>query len=260
MSSNPEREARITDALREADLAALVCTLPLHVLLLTGYWPVIGASIAVATQDWQLLLIVPEDEQTLAQQGWADMVETFRPGSLDMLTDVPTAVRAPLTRAVQRVAMPHGLIGYEQGAQFEPASYVAMHVYGGALESLLRQALPNASLISADAVLARLRAVKTTYEVERIRQACHIAAQAFLEGAAQVRPGLQETAVAALFRAPLSTGGVGAAGITRADGFVFCMSGRNAAEAYGAYARSRATVLAPRQLALVHCNSYVDGY
>lgn len=75
-----------------------------------------------------------------------------------------------------------------------------------------------------------------------------------------MRVGLWETEVAALFRSPLSRVGVGAPGVERADGSVFCMSGVNAAEAYGAYARSRAATLAPGQFALVHCNSYVDGY
>lgn len=260
MNRNSERKARLADALREANWAALVCTLPSHVLLLAGYWPVIGASIAIATRDGQVLLLVPEDELLLARRGWADIVETFRPGSLDVLTDIPTAARVPLARLARPLATISGCIGYEHGALFEPASYVSMHLYGRALEPLLRYAFPDASLVSADALLARLCAVKTTYELERIRQACAIAERAFLEGTSQMRVGLSETEVATLFRGRLSTVGVGAPGVERADGFVFCMSGVNAAEAYGAYARSRAATLVPGQLALVHCNSYVDGY
>ena len=37
-----ERRERIKYALREADMAAVVCALPTQVLLLSGYWPVVG--------------------------------------------------------------------------------------------------------------------------------------------------------------------------------------------------------------------------
>jgi Xaa-Pro aminopeptidase len=66
-----------------------------------------------------------------------------------------------------------------------------------------------------------------------------------------------ELEVAAAFRTPLSTHAPHA---ERAGGFAFCMSGPNAARAYGAYAQSSARKLARGDLALVHCNSYVDGF
>ncbi len=71
--------------------------------------------------------------------------------------------------------------------------------------------------------------------------------------------GLSETEVALRFRDCL-TGETGTQGIQRADGFVFCMSEKNSAEACGAYARSRAKIIAPCEFILIHCNSYVDGY
>jgi Xaa-Pro aminopeptidase len=135
-----------------------------------------------------------------------------------------------------------------------------MHLYGAGIMAVLERALPAATLVSADALLTQLRAVKTPREVAYIRRACDIAAQAFRTGAAHLSVGLPETAAAALFRAPLSTLDAGNAGVERADGFVFCMSGMHAAAAGGAYARSRAKALAPQELVLVHCNSYVDGY
>ena len=51
MQQNNERITRITAALREARMNALVCTLPETLLLLSGYWPVVGTSVAVATAD-----------------------------------------------------------------------------------------------------------------------------------------------------------------------------------------------------------------
>src|SRR5438477_342865 len=60
-----ERLERIQLALREARLDALVCALPSNVLLVSGYWPVVGTSVAVATRDGAVGLAVPDDEDDL---------------------------------------------------------------------------------------------------------------------------------------------------------------------------------------------------
>jgi Xaa-Pro aminopeptidase len=66
MTRGAERVARIEDALQDARLDALVCTLPANVLLLSGYWPVVGSAVAVATRDGPIAVLAPEDEQELA--------------------------------------------------------------------------------------------------------------------------------------------------------------------------------------------------
>ena len=81
--------------MREARLDALVCSLPANVLLLTGYWPVVGKSLAVAAHG-RTVVLVPEDERELAEQGWADEIRTFRPASLEDLRTPAEAVRGPL--------------------------------------------------------------------------------------------------------------------------------------------------------------------
>jgi Xaa-Pro aminopeptidase len=135
-----------------------------------------------------------------------------------------------------------------------------MHLYQGSLPEVLQTALGRPRLVPADALLGRLRAVKTPHEVACIRQACGITAEAFRAGSRQLHGGLTEVEAAAAFTAPLSSAGVGREGIERAGGHVACMSGPNAAEAFGAYARSRTRQLRPDDLVLVHCNSYADGY
>jgi Xaa-Pro dipeptidase len=59
---------------------------------------------------------------------------------------------------------------------------------------------------------------------------------------------------------PLSTVGTGFKGVGRGGGYAWCMSGPNAADAGGAYARSRPKPVARGELILVHCNAYADGY
>ncbi|MGH7872219.1 MAG: M24 family metallopeptidase [Candidatus Binatia bacterium] len=259
--SNTERRERIKYALREADMAAVICALPTQVLLLSGYWPVVGTALSVASCDGEIVILAPEDEKEIAEKGWADAVETFRPGSLDVLTNAVQAVGVPVARIAKRLGIKGGGVGYESGAMFEPASYAALHLYGADMVAILRQAFPSVSLVPADAMLARLRAVKTSHEVHAIRTACRIAERAFRQGANQLRTGLREPEAAALFRAPLSTIGLDSEDIARADGFTFCMSGAYSAAAHGAYARSRIKKqIVQQEFALVHCNSYADGY
>jgi len=258
--SNTERRERIKYALGEAGMAAVICALPTQVFLLSGYWPVVGTALAIATRHNEIIVVAPEDEKEIAQASWADAVETFRPGSLDALTNAAEAVSVPLARIAKRLGINGGSVGYESATMFEPASYAALHLYGADMVAMIHRAFPSVSLVPADAMLARLRAVKTSYEVNAIRRACRISECAFSQGASQLRPGMTELDAAELFRGVLSTAITNFPDVERADGYIFCMSGPNSALASGAYARSRTRRIVAGDLVLVHCNSYADGY
>ena len=102
---NPRRDAdrveRVAAALAESGLDAIVCSLASNVLLLTGYWPVVGTSIALATRQ-RTLLLAPKDELNLAQEGWANEVHWFEAGSLQRLVTAADAVAAPLAELAKR--------------------------------------------------------------------------------------------------------------------------------------------------------------
>src|ERR1041384_524966 len=110
MARDRERIRRVSDALREAGRDALVCFLPINVLFLSGYWPVVGTSIALATSDSRIVLLVPEDESQLASSAGADEVGTFRPGSLDRINSVADAVRDPLGALIKGLGLTNGQI------------------------------------------------------------------------------------------------------------------------------------------------------
>ena len=261
MSDRDEaRVGRVRRALSEARVDAVVCALPANVLLLSGYWPVIGTACAIVTRDGAVAVIAPSDERALAVRGWASTFLTFQAGSLRELTTVVEAIRAPLAEAGHALGLEGARLGYEGGAWYEPATYASMFLYGEAMHPLLERCFAPFSLVPFDDTLSRLRSVKTDAEVTRIAAACRVAERAFVRGAPRLCVGMEETEAAALIRAPLSTDAVGRDGIERADGFVYCMSGANSALAHGAYARSRATTLAAGTFVLVHCNSYADGF
>jgi len=257
---NSERVDQIRDALRKNEWDLVICALPMNVLLLSGYWPVVGTGVAVASKEGRISLLVPEDEEDLAKQGWADELRTFKPGSLNEVVTAAEAIRAPLKDVVHEFSAEPVRIGFEAQETSEPASYAAMHLYNGTMRNLLQEAINIATLTAADEVLADLRACKTKFEVSQIHTACQIAETAFQHGCQQIRAGATEVEIAAIFREPLSASVVDYPKLQRADGFTWCMSGSNSALASGAYARSRPKQIERRDLILVHCNSYADGH
>jgi Xaa-Pro aminopeptidase len=254
-----ERVRRIRDALKRNDYDALVCALPAYVLMSTGYWPVIGTSICITNADGRQIVLAPEDEEELAHRGWAE-VRTYQPATLDKVQSVAEAVMGPFSEAIRSLAVTGGRVGFEHGPASEPASYVGMNLFKGSMGNIVQGTIPAATIAPADEVLSELAAAKTSGEVDRIRLSCRIAKQAFDSGRSVLRAGLTEAVVAAQFRGPLSTIGLTYDPVSRADGFVFCMSGPNSAKASGAYARSRSRALQHGDLTLIHCNSYVDGF
>lgn len=259
MIRNTERIDRLREALRHAELDAFVCTLGVHVLMISGYSPVIGTSFATATSDGSVVLLVPKDEQHLARTSWADSVIEYEPSTLKSLRRSFESSVQPLGEILREIGLTRGRIGYEHGPVSEPASYAAVHIFGGCIVDILRAAVPSAELVPADKELEQLTSVKTSVEIERLRLSCDIAGQAFKKGISAVVPGATEARIADAFRRGLSTGDAARRAI-RSDGFAFCMSGENSAKAFGAFAQTSHRTVRPGDLVMVHCNSYADGY
>src|SRR5689334_19023324 len=98
MARDQERIHRIQGALEKAHWDALVCARPANVLLLSGYWPVIGASIAITTREGKIGLVIPEDECELAAKYSIDEMEAFSSGSLQEIATAAQTARPALAR------------------------------------------------------------------------------------------------------------------------------------------------------------------
>ncbi len=261
MKRDEERFERNRQILMEEGLDALICSLPINVLLLSGYWSVMGTSLAIFTKDGKLTLLVPEDELHLAEKGWADEIKTFAAGSLNELRSISEVIKKPLKKVTGKLGIRKGSrIGIEDAALSEPATYAAMNIFGTSFRDLVEEAAVGAELADASNLLTQLCSVLTKTEIGRVKTACAIAARAFESGAETIGAGLSETEVAAEFRHDLSVLGKNFNSVNRAGGFTFCMSGENSYEAFAAFQRSRRRRLSSGDLALVHCNSYADGF
>src|SRR5215469_10570556 len=102
MPRDVERIKRLQQAMKEGGLDALVCSLPENVLLLTGYFPIVGTSIAIATRDCEVILFAPRDEMDVAEDCNAHEIVPFEPGSLQTITDAVQALRKPVADTLRK--------------------------------------------------------------------------------------------------------------------------------------------------------------
>src|SRR5215831_641781 len=254
MVRDSERIARIHRTLKAHKLDALVCSLPSNVRLTSGYWPVIGNAIAVATRDGIVAVLAPHDETEFATSGWADVLRFFSSGSLHRITNAVDAVRPHIAELFSSAGLPPtARVGIE-GASFDPSVYAAGFSYGASLPALLSCALPQLEVVDATDVLAHLRSTLTSREIASVREACAIARSAFEYTAQQVHVGMREYELADILRTRLRV-----PDRSRADGFVYCMSGPNGGQAHASFQRSTGRAVAEGELLLLHCNSCCAG-
>lgn len=259
-AAGAERILRIVSELRIAQLDAVVCTLPSNVLLLSGYWPVVGPSVAIATAEGTVAVLAPEDEEDLATSGWADNVHAYSPTSLANLDRPPETVHGPLRSMIEGLGLQRGRLGFEDQSIYEGSSYAATYAPSPHAIDLLGAVAPEVRWTNAQGCISRLRSSLTEFEVNKVRTACAVAARAFEMGVKAIHAGVHESEVAAAFQTPIVVDGLATEGVRLAEAYVFCMSGPNSANAGGAYARSSSRRLETSDLVLVHCNSTVDGY
>ncbi len=258
MAIDSQRRATIVEALKASQLQALATVSPQEVLLLTGYWPVMGASLALVTRDGEVCAVVPEDELDLARATSNANVTTYQPHSLDNLLKCSEALIEPLKRLTARLHLSSDQIGMDLRASLQPGSYLATNQFRASISQIFFTVLPGAAVVSADCMLDRLKSAKTAVEIAQIRHASRLTASAFAEAERAIVPGRREDEVAADIGAAFAR--IAGEGFARGYGYFFCMSGPNSAKAAAAYARTRRRVIKESDLVMIHANTVGDGY
>lgn len=245
------------EAIQASQVQALVSVSPPEVLLLTGYWPVMGASVAIVTRDGDVSAIVPEDELDLALATSNANVTAYQPHSLERLTKWSEALVEPLQKLAASLHISTGSIGTDSADRVEPAPYQSSNHFRESLAAILQLAFPGVAVVSADNLLDRLGSNKTAIELEQMRRASRLAETAFRAADEAIDAGRREDEVAADLQAIFSCNAND--GFERGSGYFFCMSGPNSAKAAGAYARTRRRVLEESDLVMIHANTVGDG-
>ena len=259
MAMDAERHARTMADLLASPHDALLCSSATEVLLLTGYWPVMSASVALFASDGEVKVILPEDEMDLAKQTSSAELIPYKPAGLHTLQSPIERLRGPLQTAMSSMGLKHAAIGLQLDHGVQPSSYAVSNQFRTALPLLVEDLVPDASIASCDQLLEKMKAVKTSKELALLQTASKVASDGFAAASTSIVSGLHETAVAADLQSAFEQS-THARPLQRSYGYYFCMSGPNSAKASAAYARTRQRVIEQGDLVMIHANTCADGY
>ncbi|MBT9165657.1 MAG: putative peptidase [Chloroflexi bacterium] len=254
------RLERLQAKMAAEDLAALVCRLPENVIYLTDYWPHHGFSVAVLPREGKPMLFVPEVEEEYAQNGWAE-VTTFGWG---LLKDggLYENYRRLLTQARQKLGMEGKKVGVEKSFEVVGPTYRSAEpvVPAAPWNNLLADLFSDAELVDAFGLLQGARAIKTDYELRKLKIANEIAEMGIRYALSLLKPGMTEAQVGALVEYKIRADGPGYKGgrLMRASAEV----------AAGPVGSTKGTLLIPSTIykikqgdfVMIELATVVDGY
>ncbi len=255
------RVTAVQAALAEDRLAGLVARLPEHLVMLAGYWPVLGRSALVVPATGEPVLIAPEMEREALARTFVRDVRTFRVWKLG---DPPPdeGLKRLLGEAVSKLVRPGARIGVERtpDEDLAPTQKLTEPWHPAAPTSSMYAAL-GGELVDVSPLLTRLRTRKTPAELERLRVANEIAAFGLRVWSAAVVEGRTEAEVAADIERAILAQGTGYKGTVHARGeaLVFSGSERLYRVSWG-YAPSTARRLVRGDFVMLELCTVADGY
>ena len=213
-----EKLDRVRALMVEHDLDALVVRAPDNVLYLSNFWGMKGYEVVVFPQEGVPTLIALEASQADAERtAWTDDILLF--AGYDPRDPRPPQARAldlarDTTRGFERVGLELSL-GTQGSDRMvgEPTTYTRDWF----------TSWPDAS--DATPLLAEARGVKTEQEVERMRIANAIAADAMEHVRERLRPGMKESEAGAMWEGFVHGAGTARDDVELARGFSLVWSG-----------------------------------
>lgn len=172
--SNQERLDRMRRAMLHAHVDVLVARLPENVLLLSGFWPMIGATFIVFPCDGLPYAIVPECyEQEASGSLWEARVSHYRYGVLGA-----EAPESAVFNLLSEIAKRHSwkMVGFEERFNVAAPSWNTAEFLVPAEQNrqLLCSVFPQSNLVDVSSLIQNERRTKTPYEIERLRIASEI--------------------------------------------------------------------------------------
>jgi Xaa-Pro aminopeptidase len=218
--------SRVRALMKQHDLSAIVCRAPDNILYLTNYWCMKGYDAAVFPREGDATLIAIEPQLADAERNsWTRDIRLFK--GYDERDPRPPNMRAlDLALSVLKERGLTDKVGIEltnssQAADRmvgEPTVYT--QPYFQAFEKVAGQ------VVDAMPVLIEARAIKTSQEIERMRLANELAALAMEHTRQNMRVGMKESEVGAMFEGYVHGVGVGYLGkVEMARAFTLVWSG-----------------------------------
>ena len=269
---NTTRAKHIVDMFtqRGADFHAIICRLPEHVTMLTGYAPILGNSFCIVSlsngrgaseRNVEIRLAVPEDEVDLIPPGIAVEIKTYSEETMDYIENTIQAVRTPLAELLKSLNLKsEAVIGYEGVYSPVATGYTQVGVPGPATLDLLHSLFMGDYLRDVSAMLDELSAIKTEEDLSCIRRSEEVGYQGFKAARNAIHVGATEADVAAATYGALLQAGYAAPGATHVLPHVHVMSGPRAALAYRAFNLTSNRAIEQGDTVTVQMEVGINGY
>ncbi len=188
---------RVRSLLVDAQLDALVVRAPDNVLYLTNFWGMKGYDACVFPREGEPVLICLEASAEDAERtAWTADVRFFR--GYDEADPRPPIART-LDAAVAAAA------GYDRvGVELSLGTQAADRMVGEPTTYTKAWFDSFRGAVDATPLLSRARAIKTAQEIERLRIANEIAAEAMEHVRARLEAGMRESEAAAIWHLPVT--------------------------------------------------------
>jgi Xaa-Pro dipeptidase len=252
------RFRRLREAMQRERLDALVCRLPEHVLMLTGYWPLCSWVYAVFPLEGEGVCILPDTEVEEARAGlFGTGCQTYPFGTWDSPGQDESLLRLmkPLARGWKRV-------GWEASSDLSAPAWNAaeMQLPSARSRDLLERAFGARRLVDASGLLRSEQAVKTPPEIEGVRKANRIANLGLEEFFRRAAPGSSGVELAAAVEAAVMVRGTGFEGARCVRAFAQVAVGEESARGWRPAEVTTPRRLARGEIALLELAVVADGF
>jgi len=259
------RQEHIKKLFAREGFNALVCRTPEHVVMFTGYQPILGETFCLVSlnsvQEVEIRLAVPADEERLVPAGIAAEIKTFAVETMEYIGDTIDAVREPLSQLFRSASLGAGaIVGHEGGRAPIIPGYTQVGIPGFETRDLLHLLLLGGDLRDATTMLDELAAIKTAEDVQAIQRSEAIAVEGFLAARNAIRVGAKEADIAAAAAAVLIRAGYALPNVQNVQPYVHVMAGERAALAYKAFNLTSNMSINEGDTVLVQMEIGINGY
>ena len=257
-----ERVNRLKGIMAAAGIDVLLCRLPENVLYATGYWPVIGASLAVVPANGDAVLIMPYSELDYAAAGWVADKRTFHFINMQAIANPTAQTQTLLKDLANEKGFSKGVIGYEGSFELVGGNNVAAEarVVTESTLNAMKEALPQARWVDATNAIKKSRIVKSKQEIDQIRITNEVASMGYQAAREMIAAGVREAEIAGAVEGRIYGSGVGYKNVTRSRGYCFVMSGENSVNSWRPFCVSTDKRLAWGEPVLVELDAMTNGY
>ena len=212
-----ERVGRLQSLMAKEGVDVLLCRLPENVLYATGYWPVIGASLAIVPANGEATLIMPYSELDYAAAGWVTDKRTFRFINMQALANPTAQTVALLCDLWAEKNFGKATVGYEGSFELVAGNNVAAEarIVTEMTIQAFKQALPQARWVDATALIKQSRMIKSQEEIQQIRITNEVASMGYEAARQMIAAGVREAEIAAAVEGRIYGQGVGYKNVTR---------------------------------------------